>query len=137
MNEKLVLNRLPEQSIETKGNLSLEDGNVFKTLELAWLGNKNKVSCIPIGTYDWIKCAPTKKIPYEHIAILNVPGRLGIRIHAANFAAGQMVQLLGCIAVGETYADLNGDKIDDITASKKTLEKLMGLLPNKGTITIK
>lgn len=134
---KLSLIREILQTVETKGVLTTEAKAQFKTLELPWLENKNEVSCIPVGVYPWKKVAATKKIPYQHIAIDNVPGRSGVCIHSANYAAGKKVQLKGCIAVGANYLDLDGDKIEDITDSKKTFEKLMATLPNEGAIEIK
>lgn len=128
----LILNRDKEQTVETKGVLMVP----VKTLELPWLGNKNQISCIPPGIYPWRKVVATSKIPYPHIEIQNVPGRSGIKVHSANFAAGKKVQLKGCVSVGESYADLDGDKIDDITNSKKTFEALMAMLPQSGTIEI-
>jgi hypothetical protein len=71
------------------------------------------------------------------VLIEGVPGRDGICIHAANYAAGNKVQLKGCIAVGKSYLDLDGDKIDDITNSKEVFNKLMALLPQSGEIEIK
>ena len=134
---KLLLIRDQPQTIETKGVLTTETKVQFKTLELPWLNNKNKVSCIPTGLYPWRKVAATKNIPYEHIAIDNVPGRSGVCIHSANYAAGKKVQLKGCITVGEQYTDIDGDKIDDITSSRPTCDKLMLMLPDSGTIEIK
>ena len=133
----LILNRAIDQTVETKGVLSLPNNSYFKTLELPWLNNKNGVSCIPPGNYPWRKVAATVNIPYPHIEIMNVPGRTGICMHWANFAAGKKVQLKGCITVGDDYADIDKDGVDDITSSKPTLDKLMLMLPDSGTITIK
>lgn len=124
-----------EQSIETKGVLTFGKFSC-KTLELAWKENKKGISCIPVGSYTWRKRERTNNIPYRHILIENVPSRDGVCIHAANYAAGNKVQLKGCIAVGTAYTDLDGDKIDDIVNSKVTFENLMAILPETGTIKI-
>jgi hypothetical protein len=123
------------QTQVTKGKLTV--GSVtFFSIELAWRDNKRGVSCIPIGIYSWRKRARTNNIPYEHVLIEGVPGRSGICIHAANYAAGAKVQLKGCIAVGSGYLDLDGDGIDDIINSKATFNKLMAMLPQNGIIEI-
>ena len=131
----MKLIRDTNQTQVTKGKLTF--GNVtFFSIELAWKDNKKGVSCIPVGTYKWRKRARTNNIPYQHVLIEGVPGRDGICIHAANYAAGKKVQLRGCIAVGSGYLDLDKDGIDDIINSKTTFNKLMAMLPQNGTITI-
>ncbi len=149
MDIKLIRNS--GQTIETSGRLTVDATHSFDTLELPWKENSTGLSCIPVGVYPWVKVAATKKIPYKHISIQNVSGRDGICIHSANFAAqaqyktlpngtkvlnADHVQLLGCVAVGQGYADINKDGIPDIINSKMSLGKLMDLLPDSGTITI-
>lgn len=125
---KVKIIRLLGDEIQTLGQWFVFDGidKIFecKTLELAWKDNKQKISCIPCGTYMVKKTfSPSfKKDLYE---ILNVPGRSGIRIHPANYAA----QLKGCIAVGQSFFDINKDGKKDITASQVTYENLDKLLP--------
>jgi len=134
---KIGITRESNQLIETKGVLSLEDISFnCATLELKWADNKQGESCIPTGTYTWTKSTPTH-VPYEHIAIGGVPNRTGICIHYGNFAAGVHIDILGCILIGSSYADINGDGIPDIINSKTVFEKLMSLLPDNGTIEIK
>jgi hypothetical protein len=58
---------------------------VAHTIELPWLDNKRKVSCIPAGTEKH----------KDHVMVMNVPGRDGILIHPANDA---LRELMGCIA---------------------------------------
>mgnify|MGYP001579009667 FL=1 len=62
-----------------------------------------------------------KKHTYE---IQNVPNRAGIRIHSGNYTR----QILGCILLGKTLTDIDGDGIIDVTDSSTTVnefEKLM------------
>ncbi len=137
----LELVRPEDQSIETKGVMSVindDDATLLKidTLELPWKDNQHGISCIPKGVY-LCKKVPPSHIPYEHIAIQNVQNRDGVCIHAGNFAAGKQVDILGCIIVGDKYADINGDGIDDIVDSKVTFAKLMALMPDEFKITIK
>lgn len=109
---------------------------VCKTLELPDKNNQQRISCIPAGDYEWVKVGPSMNIPYDHIWIKDVPGRSGICIHYGNYAGSKKSDVLGCILVGRTLADINGDKITDITDSRKTFAKLMSTLPDSGTITI-
>jgi hypothetical protein len=122
----VVIKRLQYLPNETLGVGTVFSGTdvkyMFKTLELPWLDNKPQVSCIPAGKYKVIQRTSEKHGP--HWLVLNVPGRELILIHSANY----IVQLRGCIAVGEAFYDINGDKTLDITNSRATMLKLNGLL---------
>lgn len=74
----------------TNGELKLV---VCNTIELPWLQNQRRVSCIPEGRYELIKRVTKKR--GQHLLVLNVKGRDGILIHPANDAKKE---LLGCIA---------------------------------------
>lgn len=137
MNDKLILNRIkPDDGKETQGVLSIYTGiqSILDadTIERPWLNNQHGISCIPSGIYPWKKVPASHHIPYEHISIENVPDRDRICIHILNFA----LQSNGCIGVGKKVPDMNGDGEADISESKKTFDKLMALLPEKGTINI-
>ena len=113
---------------------------VFKcfTLELPWKNNERQVSCImpAPGAERTYKARKTKKSPsfnYEHLDILDTPGRTAVKVHAANYA---QLQLLGCIAVGDKLADINGDGEMDTTSSRKTLEKLLTFIPSECDLKI-
>ena len=101
-----------------------------KTLELPWRNNKKRASCIPEGVYEVTKrFSPKFK---NHFHILDVPNRSYILIHQANFVS----ELLGCIAVGASHADINGDGINDVTQSVKTMNELSATLPDVFKIVI-
>ncbi len=121
---------------ETLGDMRVlkDQSTILKclTLELPWKDNEVGVSCIPKGVYTCKKVDGTHNIPYQHISIENVPGRSGVCIHRGNL----YTQILGCILVGDKYADINGDKEMDVTGSTPTYEKLMALLPNEFKLTI-
>ena len=88
----LVLNRsyFPEG---TQGFLEWNGTLVCYTIELPWLQNQQRVSCIPEGEYVLQKrFSPKFK---WHLHLKNVPGRDFILIHPANDAKKE---LLGCIA---------------------------------------
>jgi hypothetical protein len=72
------------------------------------------------------------KIPYLHLAIQNVPNRSGICVHVAN----KYSELLGCVAVGKGYGDLNKDGEMDVLQSRITFERLMAVAPDHFTLTI-
>lgn len=132
----IFIHRNPNQ-IETPGALTIPDKQFgCLTLELPWNDNKNGISSIPANIYDWVKVPATDKIPYEHISILNVPGRSGICIHIGNYASLKKSDVLGCLLTGTGFADINGDGIPDITNSSTTFKKIMDLLPDSGQITI-
>lgn len=91
----LHLIRYPEQNGGTPGQINFQDQIICFTLELPWRGNRPGASCIPMEKYkiDYTYSPRFKKNTYE---VLQVPGRIGIRIHSANF----IHQLHGCIAPG-------------------------------------
>lgn len=111
----------------------------FKTLELKWLDNKVRVSCIPEGTY---KVIIRHSIKYgRHLHIIGVDGRSLILIHWGNFAGSMNKRtgkpdVLGCILVGQKLIDINGDNIKDITTSKKTFDKIMDIIKEDDEIEI-
>jgi hypothetical protein len=95
-----------------------------KTLERAWLDNKQNESCVPIGTYpivfEW-----SDRFSMYLWELKEVPGRSECKIHAANY----WYQLNGCIAPGDQHIDINGDTYNDVRNSVKTLlrfHKAMG-----------
>jgi hypothetical protein len=128
---------------QTLGEATLSiDGIVvlnFKTLELPWLFNQSKISCIPEGNY---KIATRTSDKYKrHLHILDVPSRSFILIHQGNYAGSKNPEtgksdILGCILVGKHHNDLNGDGIKDITHSISTLKLIMSNIKDTDKITI-
>ena len=141
MKAKITIVRLPSDGIETLSNLVVmnDDKPVFgcASLELPWKNNATGISCIFNGIYKAMKVPATKKIPYEHILLLDVPGRDGICIHYGNYAAGVKVDIEGCIIVGSKHADINNDGNQDVIDSRITFDKILLCLPNKFTVEIK
>ena len=76
-------------------NGEVRDGGalICRTIELPWLQNRRRVSCIPEGRYE-LRARFTAKRRH-HLIVLQVPDRDGILIHPANHAK---TELLGCIA---------------------------------------
>lgn len=106
------------------------DGFTYCTLELPWKNNEVSVSCIPEGVYqcEWIN-SPNLGWCY---AVNNVYGRTVIRIHSGNYTS----QIEGCILVGASHADINGDGKLDVTSSRNTLDALYSKLGNTFTLQI-
>ncbi|MGV3528067.1 MAG: DUF5675 family protein [Flavisolibacter sp.] len=77
----------------TNGDLYMDGVLQCFTIELPWLNNQRRISCIPEGRYRLEKrYSPKFKL---HIEVLDVKGRSGILIHPANDA---LKELKGCIA---------------------------------------
>lgn len=130
---KMFINRLADNDkVQTLGEFSIE-GSDFKgkTIELEYNDNKRRISCIPAGTYTVVKRTSQKYGMHFHIT--NVPNRDFILIHSGNYSR----QLLGCIAVGDSFVDLDKDGLKDITNSKTTLKKLVEIMPNEFLLVIK
>lgn len=138
MNEEIrvIQPRFLDTGKETLGNWIVMRGNqpIFScvTLELPYLDNQKRISCIEKGIYDCVKVERSSSFDYFHFSILNVSGRSGIKVHIANYVR----QLRGCVAVGEKHIDIDSDNQSDVTNSTATLKKLIEILPDKFTIEI-
>jgi hypothetical protein len=119
--------RLLQDERQTLGVLiAIDQRRLFtcKTLELSWKHNLPGESCIPEGSYE---CIYTRSGRLSSLAgrdvytyeVFGVPGRKGIRIHAANY----FHQLQGCIALGSAFKDLNLDERLDLIHSGETLRR--------------
>lgn len=116
----LTLQRIYNGQDCTLGVLLDENKKVLCcTLEDAWAGNKNFISCVPDGqTYDLsYHNGPKQPDVWE---LKNVPDRQMVLIHAGNSAN----DTLGCILVGEYFRDLNGQKLLLNTSFHSALDRL-------------
>lgn len=77
----------------TNGEFFFNGTRVCSSIELAWMNNQHKISCIPEGKYELRKRYTGER--RWHLILENVPGRDLILIHAANDASKE---LQGCIA---------------------------------------
>jgi hypothetical protein len=113
----LVLNRtyFPEG---TQGTLEWNGILVCYTIELPWLGNQQRVSCIPEGEYVLQKRFSPKF--QWHLHLRNVPVRDLVLIHPANDAKKE---LLGCIAPVTLHTGIGKG-----SSSRKALEKLKAIV---------
>ena len=133
---KVTITRSKLEDAQTLGTLVLtndEGKKLFncKTLELPWLNNKRNESCIPLGNYKVVARQSAKYNKHYHIQ--DVPGRSFVLIHIGNY----YTQTKGCILVGKSVSDINGDGYLDVTNSKSALQELLKLAPNGFDLEIK
>lgn len=115
----------------TLGRFSIEDFHCF-SLELPNLNNSPNISCIPEGLYDYfLRYSPGNKS--QVLQLKGVSDRSYIQIHAGNYTS----QILGCILVGDAIKYINSDNIPDVVNSKNTLNKVLELAGESGTIDIR
>jgi hypothetical protein len=109
----LILERFLYGPQAVLGELKLGKITLF-SVERPWLFNKIGVSCIPCGLYQVAPhVSPSKGNCYK---IAEVPGRLHILIHSANFS----YQLQGCIALGSSY-DLSEEHTGYLNNSREAM----------------
>ena len=132
---KVVIDRLTEGEKQTEGLLTVysNEEKIFYcyTLELPWLDNQKRISCIPKGVYNVEKRYSTKY--KHHFHVLDVPNRSYILIHQGNYNW----HTKGCILVGKTLTDINADGLRDTTSSVATMNKLNEILPNTFKLEIR
>jgi len=126
---KVIIDRLNEGDKQTESLFTIlneKEETIFNcyTLELPWNDNKKQISCIPKGEYNVEKRQSTKY--KNHFHVLDVPNRSYILIHQGNYNW----HTKGCILVGKTLTDINGDGLRDVTSSVVTMNKLNDILPN-------
>lgn len=106
------------------GTLFLRDGAaVCQTMELPWLNNARRTSCIKPGHYQlvqhWRAIAGL-----ETLRLLAVEGRDGILIHVANLPK----DILGCIAVGMTRTGEHTRSVG-LARSREAMRRVLELRP--------
>jgi hypothetical protein len=124
---RLLLNRYDHDDKQTIGQLFLLGENdkiiaKWDSLELPWLDNQRRISCIPLGTY---KARKHKSHKFGRTLWLqDVPNRSEILIHSGNYHT----QILGCILIGKDLKDINKDGYLDVTRSRVAMKELMDSL---------
>ena len=101
-----------------------------KTIELEVDCNAVRDDAIPPGYYK-VKKRYSEKYRW-HFHITDVPNRSYILIHNANYSR----QLLGCVGVGASHVDIDGDGLVDVTSSKSTLKRMNKILPEEFVLKI-
>lgn len=135
MTKRILLERVLESNKQTLGDFYILDDldhviEHFRSLELPYLNNRRRVSCIPLGKYIAKKHISPKF--GECLWLQDVEGRSEILVHAGNFHT----QILGCILIGLSLSDINGDGYLDVTSSRVAMSKLMSLLDDINEIEI-
>jgi hypothetical protein len=101
----------------TNGELFHLNELVCYTIELPWLHNQLRISCIPEGRYR-LRRRSSKKFG-QHLLVEEVPGRSLILVHPANDAARE---LKGCLAPVSQLAGAGKG-----SGSRRALKKLLAL----------
>lgn len=131
----VLIERKVYEDKQTLGELTVYKDRVkpiydCRTLELEEDKNAKRDDCIPKGTYKVVK---RKSAKYgNHFHVLDVPNRSFILIHHGNYNK----DILGCILVGKSHADINKDGYKDVTSSKATMKELNNLLPDEFILKI-
>jgi hypothetical protein len=104
-------------------------------LELPWEGNRNRKSCIPPepgenAVFEWERHESPRF--GDTLWIKDVPGRSEILIHAGNYVS----DTAGCILVGDTPKDLDGDGLMDVPRSQDTLDELIERAGQHGSLQV-
>ncbi len=103
-------------------------------IELSWLNNEPKISCIPAGIYTLIPFKSSKH--GDTWKFQNVPNRFDIEIHPANYACDVIVdgechasELLGCLAPGFSRKE----SVPMVESSKQAMDYIRHLVGIKTT----
>jgi hypothetical protein len=126
---RVLILRDPSTEEGTPGVLVSESFGCH-TLELPWLDNARKRSCIPAGVY---RCAVVNSPRFGRVyGVQNVPGRTHILIHAGNWA-GQIPQrkthVQGCILLGERMGSLSGQRA--VLLSRPAVRRFMAAMQGR------
>jgi hypothetical protein len=132
---KLLIDRYSPEEKQTIGCLYLlgtNDSVISKwdSLELPWLDNKGRVSCIPTGNYKARKHNSPKF--GSSLWLQDVPNRSEILIHKGNYYS----DILGCILIGRFLRDINNDGLIDVVDSQNAVKELLSYLKNIDFIMI-
>ena len=112
------------------GVLLLDGVELCKTIELPWLHNAPRISCIPEGTYT-LRKRYSPKFRW-HFEIADVPGRSAVLIHPANDAARE---LKGCIAPVLRHTG-EGKGSSSRIALERLKERLYPVLEKGGSVQL-
>lgn len=128
MDRTITLSRQPSTKDGTFGDWVSDSNFSCKTIEKPWLDNAADESCIPCGRY-FVLWQWSAKHNCNLYHLQNVPNRTAVEIHPANL----QIQLLGCIAPGNSISTFSVDSIKPgipsvsstgVTSSVETLSKL-------------
>jgi len=124
----IILQRLTTSDQGTFGALLINGRPYYVTLELPWKDNKQKISCIPPGTYHAIKMF-SEKFQKVVFVLEDVPGRDLIEFHIGN----EIKNTEGCILLGSEFSRTEYA----IVESRLAFDDFMIRMPNEWSVTIK
>lgn len=101
------------------------EGLSLVTLENQWLGNRQRISCIPVGQFRCQRFYSTKHS--DTFILMNVPHRDGILFHVGNTKADTE----GCILLG-LFAQINR-----IVSSRLAFAKFLDAFKPDSEFTLK
>jgi len=133
--ELLLIRLTANPDSPQRGALLIDGEPEMVTLELPWLKNQPRISCIPEGIYDVRKVRGRTTLGGSYLPttfeLMDVPNRSGILIHPGNSAKNSM----GCILLGTSFGELYDQPA--VLGSRAAFAKLASIVPNKFTLTIK
>ena len=126
----LIIDRYSVDKTQAIGNATVLDGKgrpIFtcKSLERGWNNNERMISCVPKGRYT-IKLEWSNRFGANLWELKNVPNRSECKLHSANY----WNQLNGCIALGLSLRDINGDGEVDATSSRRAMKDFSRAMGN-------
>ena len=122
----LVLLRVENLDIVTRGVLLAEGKFLCLTLENPWRDNEVNVSCVPEGLYTVVKYYSHRH--GETFKVIDVPGRSGIIFHKGNVEEDTE----GCILLGMEIGTIEGRPA--VMQSKTAMERFRNLMNAKGIL---
>ncbi len=131
----MLIIRTAQNEVQTIGHALILDNSgqrleTFTTLELPFINNFRKISCIPPGEYK-VKKRFSKKFG-NHFHVLDVKGRDFILIHKGNY----YTQTKGCILLGREHKYINNDNVLDVSQSAYSMALLNRIAPIYFTLKI-
>lgn len=124
----LTLYRGPSSDKGTFGMLCMGDFPLCVTAEDPWNDNKPNISCIPEGSYNFVRRFSPRHRHHWHI--LNVPNRELVLIHGGN----TINDTEGCILIGRSFSHLGN--LPSVMQSQDTMQILREEIPDEGVIEI-
>ena len=120
----------PNGTGQTLGELQVLDASgkvskTYTTVEEPWRENRNSISCIPPGRYPFTKSKATNNPKLGDVLRFDgIQYRGGVLMHIGS----TYEHTEGCILVGLSQADQNGDKIPDNVSTEKAMTDILNYL---------
>ena len=130
METKLVLTRYAEIGGCTISELDVPGApRKYAILEPAWKKNKQKISCIPLGTYP-LKLEYSNKFKRDLWELKDVPNRSEIKIHSGNTRP----ETDGCLLIGMKHGKVANKPA--VFESIRALKEFTNVMTGKKNVTL-